>query len=88
MVFLVGMEDGLIPHFKARDTRRGLEEELRLAYVGFTRATDVLCISYAQTRNGRPTNSSSFLRGLPAGAVRFGLPSWEQLAAIVQGGSK
>ena len=88
LVFLVGMEDGLIPHFKARDTRRGLEEELRLAYVGFTRATDVLCISYAQTRNGRPTNSSSFLRGLPAGAVRFGPPSWEQLAAIVQGGSK
>lgn len=85
LVFLVGMEEGLIPHFKARDTRRGLEEELRLAYVGFTRATDVLCISYAQTRNGRPTASSSFLRGLPADSVQFTLPRWEQM---LQGGSQ
>lgn len=85
LVFLVGMEEGLLPHYKARDTRRGLEEELRLAYVGFTRATDVLCISYAQTRNGRPTASSSFLRGLPADSVQFALPRWEQM---LQGGSQ
>ena len=70
------MEEGLIPHYNAQHSKRGLDEELRLAYVGFTRATDVLCISFAQTRNGRRVKASPFLRGLPKEAFCFRMPDW------------
>jgi len=76
LVFLVGMEEGLIPHFNAQHAKHSLEEELRLAYVGFTRATDALCISFAKTRNGRRVNASPFLRGLPREIIAFSAPNW------------
>ena len=38
VVFLAGLEDGLLPHASSRDEPEGLEEERRLAYVGMTRA--------------------------------------------------
>lgn len=53
-----------------------MQEELRLAYVGMTRATDALCISFAHTRNGRRTGSSPFLRGLPTHLVSFKPLAW------------
>ncbi len=81
LVFLVGMEEGLIPHYNAQHSKRGLDEELRLAYVGFTRATDVLCISFAQTRNGRRVKASPFLRGLPKEAFCFRMPDWPDATA-------
>lgn len=49
-VYLVGMEDGLLPH---RESLEGslLEEERRLAYVGITRAKDDLCMTFARQRS-------------------------------------
>ncbi len=38
VVFIVGMEDGIIPHYKSIDDPAQLEEERRLCYVGITRA--------------------------------------------------
>jgi len=38
VVFIVGMEDGILPHFKSIDDPEQLEEERRLCYVGITRA--------------------------------------------------
>ncbi|SMP42092.1 DNA helicase-2 / ATP-dependent DNA helicase PcrA [Neorhodopirellula lusitana] len=67
VVYLVGMEDGILPH--SRSVNSGNEddiaEERRLCYVGITRAQDTLTMSLALTRRKwgkpRPTNPSRFL---------------------------
>jgi DNA helicase-2/ATP-dependent DNA helicase PcrA len=49
-VFLVGIEDGLLPHINSLNEDRGIEEEVRLAYVGVTRAKKYLHLSAAESR--------------------------------------
>ncbi len=51
VVFMVGMEEGLLPHARTVDGGvRELEEERRLCYVGMTRAREELRLSYAASR--------------------------------------
>ena len=50
LVFLVGFEEGLFPSARALEGGGRLEEERRLAYVGATRAQQLLVLSYAQMR--------------------------------------
>jgi DNA helicase-2/ATP-dependent DNA helicase PcrA len=60
VVFMVGVENGLLPHKKAVQERPeggGLAEERRLCYVGFTRARKQLFVSYCHQRQG------AFIRG-------------------------
>jgi superfamily I DNA/RNA helicase len=49
-VFLVGVEDGLLPHQNSFLEPDGIEEEVRLAYVGITRAKKYLHLISAQSR--------------------------------------
>ena len=52
-VFIVGLEDGLLPHERGADDEEELEEERRLFFVGITRAKQGLYISYARYRKIR-----------------------------------
>ncbi|MCE2415913.1 DNA helicase PcrA [Candidatus Poribacteria bacterium] len=49
-VFIVGMEEGYLPHGRSLDTQKELEEERRLCYVGITRAMEQLYLSHASSR--------------------------------------
>ncbi|MCO7200415.1 DNA helicase Rep [Pseudoalteromonas sp. OANN1] len=48
-VFMVGMEEGLLPHQTSID-EDNVEEERRLAYVGITRAQQTLTLTYTKSR--------------------------------------
>ncbi|VAX35598.1 ATP-dependent DNA helicase UvrD/PcrA [hydrothermal vent metagenome] len=51
VVFMLGMEEGVLPHMNAMNSSaKELEEERRLCYVGFTRAMEKLYLTYAGTR--------------------------------------
>ena len=74
-VFLVGLEEGVLPHtrslhgFDEQKRQHALEEERRLLYVGLTRAKKRLFLSFCQERflHGltSPSLPSRFLRELP-----------------------
>ncbi len=49
-VFVIGMEEGLLPHSRAFTDESELEEERRLCYVGITRAKRKLTLTFAETR--------------------------------------
>ncbi|HET7521415.1 MAG TPA: UvrD-helicase domain-containing protein [Candidatus Limnocylindria bacterium] len=69
VVFIVGLEEGLLPHKRALEDERELEEERRLAYVGMTRAKDRLYLVHARHRStwgvGAAAEASRFLAELP-----------------------
>ena len=50
VVFLIGMEEGVFPLSRASEDPEELEEERRLAYVGITRAEEILFLTNANTR--------------------------------------
>ncbi len=52
LVFMPGMEEGLLPHFRAQFDPMQLEEERRLCYVGMTRARQQLYLLSAYQRRG------------------------------------
>jgi DNA helicase-2/ATP-dependent DNA helicase PcrA len=66
-VYMVGMEEGLLPHRRSIADKggSGIDEERRLAYVGVTRAKDYLTLSYAKARmkwgKERPEIPSRFM---------------------------
>jgi DNA helicase-2/ATP-dependent DNA helicase PcrA len=74
VVFMAGMEEGVLPHIRSFDDPRQMEEERRLAYVGMTRAGDLLYLMRAYRRfamGGASVNPESrFLKDVPAHARR------------------
>jgi len=72
-VFIVGLDDGMIPHSRSFDEPEQMEEERRLFYVGITRAKDKLYLIRALQRGGRgmseSTIESRFLADVPAQLV-------------------
>ena len=76
VVFMVGMEEGLLPHSRSLDDEDQLEEERRLCYVGMTRAEKRLYLTRAFRRSifgaTRAGEGSRFLRDIPAELITSG----------------
>ncbi|MEN8253236.1 MAG: UvrD-helicase domain-containing protein [Patescibacteria group bacterium] len=74
VVFMVGMEEGLLPHSRSLFDKDQLEEERRLCYVGITRAKEKLFFSYAKRRFSYLGNSqntlSRFIGDIPANLLK------------------
>jgi len=70
-VFVVAMEDGILPHSRSINSEseeeydEAIEEERRLMYVAMTRASDFLTLTMAQFRRNDPTQPSRFLQEIP-----------------------
>ena len=73
VAFIVGLEQGLLPHSRANESDAELEEERRLLFVGITRAERELYLSHCRIREFRgqrqATIPSCFLAELPEDAV-------------------
>jgi len=73
-VFIIGMDEGLLPHSRSRDDHEETAEERRLFYVGLTRAKDRVYLVRANTRStyGAPEvqEPSRFLEDLPEELVQ------------------
>ena len=61
-VFFVGLEEGLLPHSRSLGNPSELAEEVRLAYVGITRARKNLYLTYAKQRQ----SYGEIKRGIPS----------------------
>lgn len=75
VVFMVGLEEGVLPHARAKDDPHQMEEERRLCFVGITRAMHQLTITRARRRQIRgawlPTVRSPFLMELPLDQIEW-----------------
>ena len=75
VVAMIGLEDGILPHSRARDNVNELEEERRLCFVGITRARQRLILAKAQYRTVRGlrerTITSPFLNEMPPEMLRL-----------------
>lgn len=76
VVFITGLEEGLLPHIRSLDDPESLAEERRLLYVGVTRAKERLYLTYAFRRarygDDEPNAPSRFLEALPAHLIEGG----------------
>jgi DNA helicase-2/ATP-dependent DNA helicase PcrA len=75
VVFMVGMEDGVFPHYRSMGEPAQMEEERRLAYVGITRARRRLYLTHAWSRSlfgGSNKNPATrLLSEIPSDLVHF-----------------
>lgn len=73
VVFIIGMEEGILPHSRSLLNPSDLEEERRLCYVGMTRAKDLLYLSFALYRNylgsSQANPPSRFLKEIPQNLI-------------------
>jgi len=73
VVFVVGMEEGLLPHASSLDHPKELEEERRLFYVALTRARErvfLLQASFRRAWNSSGGGASRFLTEIPADCLQ------------------
>ena len=67
-VYLIGLEEGLLPHDRSK-VEGTVDEERRLLYVGITRAQESLALTWCRSRikygSAMPGHASSFIKELP-----------------------
>lgn len=84
IVFIVGLNDGTLPHSRSFDDFEAMHEERRLFYVGITRAKEKLFLVYSQTRSAfgysEPAIRSRFLEDIPTRLLQ------EKVSANAQNG--
>jgi DNA helicase-2/ATP-dependent DNA helicase PcrA len=84
-VFLIGLEEGLLPHASALDSDREVEEERRLCYVAMTRARNRLTLTAARARTlygeRRDAAISRFVGEVPRDALEW--HSFEETERVV-----
>ena len=87
-VYIVGLEDGLLPHSRSK-VEGTLDEERRLFYVALTRAMQTLTISHCSGRKKygqvMPCHPSPFLNELPAELVEHAHEKGKQPVAVNDG---
>jgi DNA helicase-2/ATP-dependent DNA helicase PcrA len=75
VVFIVGMEEGVLPHFRSLPDPEQMEEERRLCYVGITRAKDKVYLVYTLRRSLMGSSAhnppSRFLKDIPSNLLTF-----------------
>ncbi|MCX8062932.1 MAG: UvrD-helicase domain-containing protein [Anaerolineales bacterium] len=83
VVFIVGLNEGSLPHARSLEDKESLYEERRLFYVGITRAKDRLFLVYSQLRSAygyaEPQAPSRFLEDIPPTLVEFHTLSRDRL---------
>jgi DNA helicase-2/ATP-dependent DNA helicase PcrA len=87
VVFIVGLEEGILPHSKSLDDPGEMEEERRLCYVGITRAKERLYLLRTHRRTifgkGSANRASRFLRDIsPRLTTTMGLGKWESMLPL------
>jgi DNA helicase II / ATP-dependent DNA helicase PcrA len=89
-VYVVGLEEGLLPHSRSK-VEGTLDEERRLFYVAITRAMQMLTLSHCASRKKygqpMPCHPSSFLKELPSELVISGAEKGKQAVAPTAGKS-
>jgi DNA helicase-2/ATP-dependent DNA helicase PcrA len=89
--FLVGLEEGILPHSRSAGSDFDVEEERRLFYVGLTRARERAYLSFARRRalygTFRDASPSRFLSEIPPALLRWEgiLPTGEGALRIAAG---
>ena len=91
IVYMIGAEKGILPHERALADRgdRGLDEERRLCYVGFTRAKKLLRVTWCEKRQdtfaARGKGPARFKSSLPSRfLIEAGLVTEEEYAAALK----
>ncbi|MBK7895445.1 MAG: UvrD-helicase domain-containing protein [Anaerolineaceae bacterium] len=91
VVFLTGLEDGVLPHSRSMEDSESMAEERRLFYVGLTRAKDILTITHAfrrtffgQTEVAIP---SRFLQDIPMDLTEGGTVKQRRESTVQQASS-
>jgi len=74
-VFIIGLDEGLLPHSRSRDDPEEMAEERRLFYVGITRTKDQLYLLRAERRSSFGTTDypepSRFLENINPALIRY-----------------
>ncbi len=75
IVFIIGLNDGTLPHARSLDDMEAMHEERRLLYVGITRAKEKLYLVYSQMRSSfgysEPAIRSRFIEDIPESLLQI-----------------